>query len=170
MKQASVDPTIPAIREKAATAQYQMWYYTKGNQIIVYTLVNGAEQETPMGTYYIEDGKLVADHGNKRWKNVVAKEFDIVITNGTWKRRRYCCSRPIYPTQHTPPGYPPKGYLNTLGIHSKQADLGIDVFIPSFCRAGIEAIFDVTEESIVHLNENIKTHIPTTIQVYWNHR
>ena len=25
-----------------------VWYYTKGNQIIVYTLVNGAEQETPM--------------------------------------------------------------------------------------------------------------------------
>ncbi|MFN8321008.1 MAG: radical SAM protein [Saprospiraceae bacterium] len=49
-----------------------------------------------------------------------------------------------------------KGYLNTLGIHSKQADLGIDVFHSIFCRAGIEAIFDVTEESIVHLNENIK--------------
>lgn len=44
-----------------------VWYYTKGNQIIVYTLVNGAEQETPMGTYYIEDGKLLimATNGEK---------------------------------------------------------------------------------------------------------
>jgi hypothetical protein len=44
-----------------------VWYYTKGNQIMVYTMVNGVEQEMPMGTYYIEDGKLLitATNGEK---------------------------------------------------------------------------------------------------------
>lgn len=41
-----------------------VWYYTQGNQIIVYTMVNGAEQEMPMGTYYIEDGKLLITQAN----------------------------------------------------------------------------------------------------------
>lgn len=36
-----------------------LWYYTKDNTIMVYTSVNGAEQEYAMGTYYIEEGRLL---------------------------------------------------------------------------------------------------------------
>ena len=31
---------------------------------MVYTTINGAEQEYPMGTYYIEDGKLLITTSN----------------------------------------------------------------------------------------------------------
>ncbi|HMV24232.1 MAG TPA: hypothetical protein PKA71_07890 [Saprospiraceae bacterium] len=45
-----------------------LWYYTSGNSIIIYTMINGAEQEYPLGTYYIEDGKLLitAANGEKK--------------------------------------------------------------------------------------------------------
>ncbi len=45
-----------------------LWYYTKGNAIILYTIINGAEQEYPLGTYYIEEGKLLltGENGEKK--------------------------------------------------------------------------------------------------------
>ncbi len=49
-----------------------------------------------------------------------------------------------------------KGYLNTLGVHSRQADLGIDVFHEIFCKTGIQEVFDLPEDNITHLDGNMK--------------
>jgi hypothetical protein len=41
-----------------------------------------------------------------------------------------------------------KGYLNTLGIKSQQADLGIDVFHQIFCKDGLREVFDIDAELV----------------------
>ncbi len=47
-----------------------------------------------------------------------------------------------------------KGFLNTRGIASRQADLGIEVILRLFCRSGLEEMFGLLEESDVELSAN----------------
>ena len=47
-----------------------------------------------------------------------------------------------------------KGFLNTVGIESHQADLGIDVILRLFSRAGLQQIFDFLDNSDIELSEN----------------
>ncbi|HUH75547.1 MAG TPA: radical SAM protein [Chitinophagales bacterium] len=48
-----------------------------------------------------------------------------------------------------------KGFLNTQGIKSRQMDLGIDVILKIFCKAGIENIFEtVVNNPSLQLSEN----------------
>lgn len=47
-----------------------------------------------------------------------------------------------------------KGFLNTLGISSMQADLGIEVTLKLFSRAGLEQVFALLEDSEVALSAN----------------
>ncbi|MBK8111106.1 MAG: radical SAM protein [Saprospiraceae bacterium] len=49
-----------------------------------------------------------------------------------------------------------KGYLNTLGINSQQADLGIDVFHQIFCKDGLKEVFDVDAEKVKGLETNLQ--------------
>ncbi len=49
-----------------------------------------------------------------------------------------------------------KGYLNTLGITSKQADLGIDVFHQIFCKDGLKEVFDIDAELVKSLEPNLQ--------------
>lgn len=47
-----------------------------------------------------------------------------------------------------------KGFLNTLGVESRQADLGIEVILALFSRAGLTEIFAEIEASEQPLSEN----------------
>ena len=49
-----------------------------------------------------------------------------------------------------------KGYLNTLGINSQQADLGIDVFHQIFCKDGLKEVFNVDAEKVKGLETNLQ--------------
>ena len=77
-------------------------------------LVNGAEQETPMVPIIL---RTVSCWSRQQTvKKCCCKEFDNVITNGTWKAGGTAAHAPFYPTQHTLPGYPiPKGLFKYFG-------------------------------------------------------
>ena len=47
-----------------------------------------------------------------------------------------------------------QGFLNTLGVESRQADLGIEVILSLFSRAGLTEIFAEIEASEQPLSEN----------------
>lgn len=47
-----------------------------------------------------------------------------------------------------------KGFLNTIGIHSQQADLGIEVILRLFSEAGLRRLFDILDNSDVELSDN----------------
>ena len=47
-----------------------------------------------------------------------------------------------------------KGFLNTQGVNSYQADLGIDVINALFSRKGFEHLFELIEENQFELSEN----------------
>ncbi len=47
-----------------------------------------------------------------------------------------------------------KGYTNTLGVESYQADLGIEVILALFCKSGLQNMFRRLEESDVELSDN----------------
>ena len=49
-----------------------------------------------------------------------------------------------------------KGYFNTVDIQSEQADLGIDVILQLFSRAGLEQLFTELEGFEGELSENIR--------------
>ena len=49
-----------------------------------------------------------------------------------------------------------KGYLNTIGIESFQADLGGEVLLQIFSRSGLNNLFMKVEEYGVELSENAK--------------
>ncbi|WP_297335596.1 B12-binding domain-containing radical SAM protein [Algoriphagus sp.] len=47
-----------------------------------------------------------------------------------------------------------KGYLKTLGLHSSQADLGIEVILALFSKNGLQRVFDTVENHSNSLSEN----------------
>ena len=47
-----------------------------------------------------------------------------------------------------------KGYLNTLGVSSKQMDLGMDVILEIFSRKGLQKVFEIVENLDVQLSDN----------------
>lgn len=47
-----------------------------------------------------------------------------------------------------------KGFLNTKGIASFQADLGIELILKLFSRAGLQVVFDDLDASDIELSEN----------------
>ena len=47
-----------------------------------------------------------------------------------------------------------KGYLNTLGVSSKQMDLGIEVILKLFSKEGLTKIFDELEQNEIDLSDN----------------
>ncbi|GGZ30940.1 radical SAM protein [Echinicola pacifica] len=48
-----------------------------------------------------------------------------------------------------------KGYLNTLAIPSAQADLGLEVILSLFSKAGLEEVFAIAEEAEGEYSDNI---------------
>lgn len=46
-----------------------------------------------------------------------------------------------------------KGYLNELGIFSRQADLGIEVILKLFSKSGLEEVFQLLDDSDIALSE-----------------
>lgn len=49
-----------------------------------------------------------------------------------------------------------KGYLNTLGVSSRQKDLGIDVFHKIFSKEGLKEVFDIDAAKVRELEPNLK--------------
>ncbi|MDX2249521.1 MAG: radical SAM protein [Bacteroidia bacterium] len=48
-----------------------------------------------------------------------------------------------------------KGFLQTLGYAAAQADLGMDVLLRLFSRAGLQAVFDELETREIEVSENV---------------
>src|SRR5690606_2249701 len=76
--------------------------------------------------------------------------------------RYFCKKKPMHVFLVTPPftqlntPYPAtaylKGFLNTKGIWSTQADLGLEVILKIFSKAGLRAMFDRAETSLLSNN------------------
>ena len=49
-----------------------------------------------------------------------------------------------------------RGYFNTIGVESNQADLGIDVILKLFSKEGLELLFDDLEGFEGDLSDNIR--------------
>ena len=47
-----------------------------------------------------------------------------------------------------------KGFFNTKGIESVQADLGIEVILALFNKEGFEQLFDTIEKNEIELSDN----------------
>ncbi|GAB3645911.1 radical SAM protein [Echinicola sediminis] len=48
-----------------------------------------------------------------------------------------------------------KGYLNTLNINSRQADLGLEVILRLFSRKGLQQVFELAEEQELEYSDNV---------------
>ncbi len=60
-----------------------------------------------------------------------------------------------------------KGYLNTLGINSRQADLGLEVILDLFSKNGLQDIFDASGVMAAQLSDNAN-HIYNLRDTYIN--
>lgn len=52
-----------------------------------------------------------------------------------------------------------KGYLNTLGVSSHQADLGLEVMLRLFSREGLSQAFELAEEQGLDYSDNVQRMI-----------